>query len=114
MSKEIFQSNGEVITITKNNFKEEVLEKDYLVILDFWATWCGPCQMLSPIVEELSKEFTNVKFGKVNTDEEPDLAMQFGIRNIPTLAFIKQSKTEDLSIGLVSEEELKDMIRRYQ
>ncbi|MCI8407653.1 MAG: thioredoxin [Lachnospiraceae bacterium] len=114
MSKEIFQSNGDVMTITKNNFKEEVLEKDYLVILDFWATWCGPCQMLSPIVEELSKEFTNVKFGKVNTDEEPDLAMQFGIRNIPTLAFIKHSKTEDLSIGLVSEEELKDMIRRYQ
>lgn len=114
MSKENFQSNGEVITITKNNFKEEVLEKDYLVILDFWATWCGPCQMLSPIVEELSKEFTNVKFGKVNTDEEPDLAMQFGIRNIPTLAFIKHSKTEDLSISLVSKEELKDMIRRYQ
>lgn len=114
MSKEIYQSNGEVITITKENFKEEVLEKDYLVILDFWAVWCGPCQMLSPIVEELSKEFTNVKFGKVNTVKEPDLAMQFGIRNIPTLAFIKHSKTEDLSIGLVSEEELRDMIRRYQ
>lgn len=114
MSEEVFQSNGEVITITKDNFKEEVLDKDYLTILDFWASWCGPCQMLSPIVEELCKEFPNVKFGKVNTDEEPDLAMQFGIRSIPTLAFIKKSKTEDVSIGLVSKEELEDMIRRYQ
>lgn len=114
MNKETYQSNGKVIEITKNNFKEEVLEKDYLVIIDFWAAWCGPCQMLSPIIDELCKEYTNVKFGKVNTVDEPDLAMQFGIRNIPTVAFIRNSKTEDLSIGLVSKEELKDMIRRYQ
>ena len=103
-----------VLEVTKENFKEEVLEKDYLVVIDFWATWCGPCQMLSPIVEELSAEIDDVKFCKVNVDEQPDLAVQFGIKSIPTLVFMKNSEKVDLSIGLVSKEELVETIRRLK
>lgn len=103
--------NG-VLELTKDNFKSEVLDKDYLIVIDFWATWCGPCQMLSPIVDELSEEFSDVKFCKINVDEQPDLAMQFGIKSIPTLIFMKNSKTVDISIGLVTKEELSEIIGR--
>lgn len=105
--------NG-VVEVTKENFKDEVLEKDYLVVIDFWATWCGPCQMLSPIVDQLSQEITDVKFCKINVDEQPDLTMQFGIKSIPTLVFIKNSEKVDLSIGLISKEELEESIGRLK
>ena len=95
-------------------FKTAVLEQSNLSVIDFWATWCGPCQMLSPIVDEVSKDFENVNFFKVNVDEEPELTMQFGIKSIPTLAFIKDGKTLDISIGLVSKDELVDFVKRNQ
>ncbi len=94
------------------DFKKEVLEQSNLSVIDFWATWCGPCQMLSPIVDEVSKEFEDVNFYKVNVDEEPELTMQFGIKSIPTLAFIKDGKTLDISIGLISKDELVDFVKR--
>ena len=73
-----------VVTITTENFAQEVLHSDKPVLLDFWASWCGPCRMLSPIVDEVAEERTDVKVGKVNVDEQPDLAAQFGVMSIPT------------------------------
>jgi len=98
--------------LTTAEFKEAVLEQSNLSVVDFWATWCGPCQMLSPVVDEVSKEFDDVNFYKVNVDEEPELTMQFGIKSIPTLAFIKDGKTLDISIGLISKDELVDFVKR--
>lgn len=98
--------------LTTAEFKEAVLEQSNLSVVDFWATWCGPCQMLSPVVDEVSKEFDDVNFFKVNVDEEPELTMQFGVKSIPTLAFIKDGKTLDISIGLISKDELVDFVKR--
>ncbi len=77
-----------IINITKDNFEKEVLQSDKRVLLDFWATWCGPCQMFSPIVEEFAKEHEEYVVGKVNTDEEKDLALQFEIYSIPTVVVL--------------------------
>ena len=74
-----------VVTITTENFAQEVLHSDKPVLLDFWASWCGPCRMLSPIVDEVAEERSDIKVGKVNVDEQPDLAAQFGVMSIPTL-----------------------------
>ena len=79
-----------VITITKENFEAEVLKSAQPVLLDFWAAWCGPCRMLSPIVDEVAEERTDVKVGKVNVDEQPELASQFGVMSIPTLLVFEQ------------------------
>ena len=74
-----------VITITKENFEAEVLKSAQPVLLDFWASWCGPCRMLSPVVDEVAEERTDVKVGKVNVDEQPDLAAEFGVMSIPKM-----------------------------
>ena len=95
-----------VVTITTENFAQEVLHSDKPVLLDFWASWCGPCRMLSPIVDEVAEERTDVKVGKVNVDEQPDLAAQFGVMSIPTLAVIKDGKVVSTSVGLRSKEDV--------
>ena len=88
-----------VITITKENFEAEVLKSAQPVLLDFWATWCGPCRMLSPIVDEVAEERTDVKVGKVNVDEQPDLAAEFGVMSIPTLLVFQNGKLVNQSVG---------------
>ena len=88
-----------VITITKENFEAEVLKSAQPVLLDFWAAWCGPCRMLSPIVDEVAEERTDVKVGKVNVDEQPDLAAEFGVMSIPTLLVFRDGKLVDQSVG---------------
>ena len=85
-----------VITITKENFEAEVLKSAQPVLLDFWAAWCGPCRMLSPIVDE---ERTDVKVGKVNVDEQPDLAAEFGVMSIPTLLLFENGKLVRQAVG---------------
>ena len=88
-----------VITITKENFEAEVLKSAQPVLLDFWAAWCGPCRMLSPIVDEVAEERTDVKVGKVNVDEQPELAAEFGVMSIPTLLLFENGKLARQAVG---------------
>lgn len=80
------------ISVNKNNFNQEVLNSDKLVLMDFWAPWCGPCRMVVPLVEEIAKERSDIKVVKINVDEEQELAMQFGVMSIPTLVVMKNGK----------------------
>ena len=94
------------IEITKENYETEVLQSDKPVLLDFWAGWCGPCQMLSPVVEEIAGEKKDVKVGKINVDEQQELAMQFRVMSIPTLIVMKEGKEAERSVGVISKDEI--------
>ena len=88
-----------VITITKANFNDEVINSEKPVLLDFWASWCGPCRMVSPIVDEIADERADVKVGKVNVDDEPELASKFGVMSIPTLVVMENGKIKNQVVG---------------
>ena len=89
-----------VLKITKDNFEAEVMKSEVPVLLDFWASWCMPCKMLSPIIDQVAMEVGDVKIGKVNVDEEPELAVQFGIMSIPTLVVMKDGQMVNKSMGV--------------
>ena len=89
-----------VVTITLENFEAEVIKSDKPVLVDFWAPWCGPCRMLSPVVDEIAEEKTDIKVGKVNVDEQEELAMRFGIMSIPTLIVFKNGEPVKKTMGV--------------
>lgn len=99
-----------VINITKNNFSEEVLNSDKPVLLDFWASWCGPCRMVSPIIDEIANERVDIKVGKINVDEQPELAAKFSVMSIPTLVVIKDGKIVNQAMGARPKAQILDMI----
>ena len=97
-----------ITNVTTSSWEKEVLQAPGLIMVDFWAAWCGPCRMVAPIIEELAKEYAGrAKFVKVNTDENPDLASRYNIRGIPTLMFFKDGKSVDTIVGAVSKDHLK-------
>ncbi len=98
------------LNINKNNFNEEVLNSEKPVLLDFWAPWCGPCRMVVPLVEEIAGERQDIKVGKVNVDEEPELAKQFRVMSIPTLVVVKDGKAVKRSVGAKPKDEILAMI----
>lgn len=100
-----------MLNITKENFNEEVLNSKGLVLVDFWATWCGPCRALGPILEDFANEYTNVKVGKINVDEQPELASQFRVMSIPTLLLFKDREVVKKSVGLLSKDELVELTK---
>lgn len=101
-------------TITQDNFEEQVLQSDQLVVLDFWAEWCGPCRMISPIIEELSTEYEGQALvGKVDVDSNPDLSLRYGVRNIPTILFIKNGEEVDRHLGATTKPNLKSKIDKH-
>lgn len=87
------------IHITKDNYRDEVIHSDKPVLLDFWASWCGPCRRVVPIIEGIAEERSDIKVGKINIDEEPELAQQFGIMSIPTLVVIKDGTIVNQAVG---------------
>lgn len=95
-----------VIDINENNFETEILNSEKKVLLDFWASWCGPCRMVSPIVDEIAKERTDIKVAKVNVDEQPKLAEKYGIMSIPTLAVLEKGEVLRQAVGAQSKSEI--------
>lgn len=96
--------------ITMENFDQEVMKSDKPVLLDFWASWCGPCQMLAPTIEEIADERTDIKVGKVNVDEQAELASQFRVMSIPTLVVIKEGKIINQAMGVRPKSQILEML----
>ena len=99
-----------VLTITENNFEEEVLNSEKTVLIDFYADWCGPCKMQSPIVDKIAEERSEIKVGKINIDENPELAEKYDVMSIPTLIIIKNGQVANQFVGLTSKHEIEEAI----
>ena len=103
-----------MINVTKNTFKQEVEEHKGLVVIDLWATWCGPCRMLAPVLDELEGDYPDVKFCKINVDEEPELARAFNVQSIPMVAFVKDNVFLDVSVGYVPKARLAALVEEHK
>ena len=99
-----------IVTLTKANFEAEAVNSDKPLLIDFWASWCGPCRMLSPVVDEIADERADIKVGKVNVDEEPELASKFGVMSIPTLVVLVNGQVRNQSVGVIPKEKIIAMI----
>lgn len=100
-----------VLEVTSENFEKEVLESEKTVLIDFYAEWCGPCKRLSPIVEEVAAEETEVKFVKMNIDNCEDIAIEYQVMSIPTLVVIKDGKEVERSVGLIDKDKIKELVK---
>lgn len=101
-----------MITLTKENFAQEVLQSDKPVLVDFWATWCGPCRMLAPVIEEIANEYAGkVKVGKVNVDDERELALEYGVSSIPTVMVFQNGEVKETSVGYRPKEEIEQLLK---
>lgn len=101
----------EVLKVTSENFEEEVLKSDKTVLIDFYADWCGPCKMLSPIIDAVANENEDLKVVKVNVDDAQNLAIQYQVMSIPTIVIIKEGKEINRSVGLISKSEVEEMVK---
>ena len=101
----------EILKVNSQNFEEEVLKSEKLVLVDFYADWCGPCKMLSPIVDQVAEENEDIKVVKVNVDDAQDLAMKYQVMSIPTLVVIKEGKEINRSVGLIDKNQVVNMIK---
>ena len=100
-----------IINLTKGSYHNEVMETEKVVVIDFWATWCGPCKMMAPVVEEVAKDYPDVKVCKVNVDEEPELSNAFKIVSIPTIVIIKNGEIIDSVVGYRPKEDIEKIIK---
>ncbi len=99
-----------VLNITKDNFENEVLKSEKTVLIDFYADWCGPCQMVGPIVHEIAEERDDIKVGKINVDEQPELAAAFGVQSIPMLVVVKEGKIYNQSVGAMPKAQILELL----
>ena len=99
-----------VVNVTPENFEAEVIKSEKTLLVDFWAPWCGPCRMLSPVVDEIGEERTDIKVGKVNVDEQEELAMRFGIMSIPTLIVFKNGEAVKKTLGVQPKAAILEMV----